>query len=96
MRTVLIGMNEESEQFLEAVRAGVNAYLLKDASAAEVISAIRATFRGEPICPPKLCTTLFLGCAKHFAIGKQATQGDFQTDFAPASTRQSHGAELNQ
>jgi len=44
---------------LDAVRAGVNGYLLKDASADEVIGAIRATFRGESICPPKLCASLF-------------------------------------
>jgi len=59
VKTVLIGMDDDSEQFLEAVRAGVNSYLLKDASADEVIGAIRATFRGESICPPKLCATLF-------------------------------------
>jgi DNA-binding NarL/FixJ family response regulator len=59
VKTVLIGMEDDSQQFLEAVRAGVNGYLLKDASADEVIGAIRATHRGESICPPKLCATLF-------------------------------------
>ena len=59
VKTVLIGMDEDPDQFLEAVRAGVNAYLLKDASTAEVLSAIRSTYRGESICPPKLCATLF-------------------------------------
>jgi len=59
VKTVLIGMDDDSEQFLEAVRAGVNGYLLKDASADEVIGAIRGSFRGESICPPKLCASLF-------------------------------------
>ena len=58
-KTILIGMNGDSTQFLQAVRAGVSGYLLKDASASDVVAAIRATFRGEAICPPKLCAALF-------------------------------------
>jgi len=41
-KTILIGMADDSTQFLNAVRAGVSAYLLKDASASDVIAAVRA------------------------------------------------------
>ena len=58
-KAILIGMDEDPDQFLDAVRAGVNGYLLKDASASEVICAIRAIQKGEAICPPRLCATLF-------------------------------------
>ena len=58
-KALLIGMNDESEQFLAAIRGGVTGYLLKEASAAEVVSAVRAAFRGEAVCPPKLCAALF-------------------------------------
>ena len=58
-KVILIGMDGDPEQFLAAVRAGVSGYLLKDASASEVISAMRATHKGEAICPPKLCAALF-------------------------------------
>ena len=58
-KVILIGMDGEPEQFLEAVRAGVSGYLLKDASASEVVSAFRATHKGEAICPPRLCAMLF-------------------------------------
>ena len=58
-KLLLIGMSDESEQFLAAIRAGVAGYLLKEASAAEVVAAVRATFRGEAVCPPKLCAALF-------------------------------------
>jgi len=34
-------------------------YLLQDASASDVVSAIRADSRGEAVCPPQLCSTLF-------------------------------------
>ena len=58
-KVILIGMSEDPDQFLDAVRAGVTGYLLKDASASEVISAIRAAQKGDAICPPRLCATLF-------------------------------------
>src|SRR5690242_12783810 len=58
-RAVLIGMEMEEQQFLASVRAGVTGYLLEDASASEVEEAVRAVFRGEAVCPPQLCCTLF-------------------------------------
>lgn len=58
-KVILIGMDGDPDQFLEAVRAGVSGYLLKDASASEVVCAIRAILKGEAICPPQLCATLF-------------------------------------
>ena len=58
-KTVLIGMEPDKEQFLTAVRSGVTGYLLKDASASELVAAVRAVYRGEAICPPQLCSTLF-------------------------------------
>jgi len=33
--------------------------LLKDASASELVAAVRAVHRGEAVCPPELCSTLF-------------------------------------
>ncbi len=54
LRAVLIGMELDEEQFLAAARSGVTGYLLKDASASDVIAAVRAVFRGEAVCPPQL------------------------------------------
>jgi len=59
MKVVLIGMDGEPAAFLRAVRAGICGYLLKDASATEVVSAMRAAMRGEAVCPPRLCAELF-------------------------------------
>jgi DNA-binding NarL/FixJ family response regulator len=56
---LLVGMDDDDEKFLSAVRAGSSGYLLKDASAADVISAVRSVFRGEAVCPPRLCPCLF-------------------------------------
>jgi len=61
---VLIGMEEDEEQFLKAVRAGVSGYLLNDASASDVVAAVRAVARGEAVCPPRLCLALFRSAAR--------------------------------
>ncbi|MGB7847639.1 MAG: response regulator transcription factor [Candidatus Acidiferrum sp.] len=58
-KAILIGMECDEEQFMAAVRSGVTGYLLKDASASNVVAAVRAVFRGEAVCPPQLCFTLF-------------------------------------
>src|SRR5215470_17767563 len=36
---LLVGMEDDEEQFFSAIRAGTSGYLLKDASAADVLSA---------------------------------------------------------
>jgi two-component system nitrate/nitrite response regulator NarL len=61
---VLIGMEEDEEQFLLAVRSGVSGYLLNDASASDVVSAVRAAARGEAVCPPRMCLALFRTMAR--------------------------------
>ena len=65
MGIVLIGMEENESQFLLAVRAGISAYLLNDASASDVVTAVRAAARGEAVCPPKMCLALFHVVAQH-------------------------------
>jgi two-component system, NarL family, nitrate/nitrite response regulator NarL len=58
-KAILIGMEPDEEQFIAAVRSGVMGYLLKDASATDLVAAVRAVYRGEAVCPPQLCSTLF-------------------------------------
>jgi two-component system nitrate/nitrite response regulator NarL len=58
-KTILIGMEPDEELFLAAVRSGVMGYLLKDASVSDLVAAVRAVYRGEAVCPPQLCCTLF-------------------------------------
>ncbi len=59
VKAILIGMEPDEEQFIAAVRSGVMGYLLKDASASDLVAAVRAVYRGEAVCPPQLCSTLF-------------------------------------
>jgi two-component system, NarL family, response regulator LiaR len=72
LRIVLFGMNEDREMFLKAVHAGVTAYLLKDASAADVISAVRRVAEGEAVCPPRLCFALLQHVLKHSILARSA------------------------
>lgn len=59
LKALMIGMEDEDEAFLKAVGAGVAGYVLKDASAMDVVAAIRAVARDEAVCPPRLCRSLF-------------------------------------
>jgi DNA-binding NarL/FixJ family response regulator len=59
LKIVLFGMDEDPENFLEAVKLGVSGYLLNDASSEDIISAVRGVVQGEAVCPGKLCMSLF-------------------------------------
>lgn len=61
---VLIGMEDEEAEFLTAVRSGVAGFLLNDASASEIVAAVRSVARGEAVCPPALCLALFRSVAR--------------------------------
>jgi two-component system, NarL family, response regulator DegU len=58
VKVVLFGMEEDPESFLKSVYLGVSGYVLKDASATEIIAALKAVAEGEAVCPPRLCMSL--------------------------------------
>ena len=64
VKLLLFGMNEYPDVFLKAVFLGICGYLLKDASAVEIVAAVRAAVRGEATCPPSLCMTLIQHLSK--------------------------------
>ena len=45
----MIGMDDDEATFLWAVREGVVGYVLKDASAAEIVRVLRAVANGEAV-----------------------------------------------
>ena len=59
VRILLIGANPDEAEFLHCVRAGVSGYLLRDASAEDVLKSLRAVQAGEAACPRSLCAVLF-------------------------------------
>ena len=59
VRILLIGMAKGEREFLQCVRAGIHGYLLRDASAGEVLQSVKAVAAGEAVCPGTLCAALF-------------------------------------
>jgi two-component system NarL family response regulator len=72
VKLLLFGMNDDPDVFFNAVFLGICGYLLKDASAAEIVAAVHAAVRGEATCPPSLCMTLI----RHLS---EKRQGKFET-----------------
>ncbi len=64
INVLLFGMNEDPDVFLKAVSLGICGYLLKEASAAEIIAAVYAAVRGEATCSPSLCMHLIRHLSK--------------------------------
>ncbi|HVB99456.1 MAG TPA: response regulator transcription factor [Candidatus Dormibacteraeota bacterium] len=58
-RVVIFGMPDDPGIFFHSIRVGVVAYLLSDASATDLVTAVRAAAHGEAVCPPRLCLSLF-------------------------------------
>jgi DNA-binding NarL/FixJ family response regulator len=59
IKIVLFGMDEDSSLFLRAVRLGIAGYVLKNASATDLLEAVRTVAQGEAACPTKFCKVLF-------------------------------------
>jgi DNA-binding NarL/FixJ family response regulator len=59
LKLVLIGMDSEGQNFLHAIREGAMGYVVKDASALEVVAAVRTVANGGAVCSPELCAFLF-------------------------------------
>jgi len=59
IQLVAFGMDVDPSTFIKVISSGVSGYVLKDASASEVIVAIRDVSRGDAVCPPRLCKILF-------------------------------------
>jgi DNA-binding NarL/FixJ family response regulator len=57
-RVLILSMHDNAEYVLESVRAGADGYLLKDAAATELRSAIRTVCRGESYFSPPIASRL--------------------------------------
>jgi DNA-binding NarL/FixJ family response regulator len=74
LKIVLFGMDEDRDNFLEAVKLGISGYLLNDASSEDIISAVRGVVQGEAVCPAKLCMALFQHVAR--GLSQKAIMAD--------------------
>ncbi len=67
LKVVMIGMEDDEATFLKAVRRGIAGYVLKEASATDVINAVRAVSQNEAVCTAQLCAVLFRYIARQSA-----------------------------
>jgi DNA-binding NarL/FixJ family response regulator len=56
---VLVAMEDDPDKFLFAVGHGARGYVLQEASALDVVSAVRAVADGQVACPTKFTRLLF-------------------------------------
>lgn len=59
LKVLLVAMEEDEQLFLRGVRAGALGFVPKDASALEVVAAVRCVAGGEAVCPARFCKFLF-------------------------------------
>lgn len=59
VKLLMIGMDSDTQHFLQAIRVGAMGYVVKDASAFEVVAAVRTVASGGAVCSTELCSFLF-------------------------------------
>ena len=59
IKVLVLGLTGEEGEFVRYVRAGIDGCLLREATAEDVLGAVRAVFAGEAVCPGALCSVLF-------------------------------------
>ena len=91
-RVLVLTTYDHDELVFEAIRAGAQAYLLKDASEAEVLETIRAVHRGESRLSPTIARKV-MAQFRTFALARDPDDpaGMASAAAAPGSTRQAQG-----
>ena len=84
IKIVLFGMDEDPSLFLCAVRRGIAGYVLKNASATDLLDAVRTVAQGEAACPTKFCKVLF----KTVAAGASEEKDERSTSSFELTQRQ--------
>src|ERR1700733_8677456 len=59
VKSLLIAMADDRSCFLTAIRRGARGYVLQNASAADVVAAVRSVAEGHAVCPPHYTEFLF-------------------------------------
>lgn len=73
-KILMIGMEDDQEMFLKAVQAGAEGYLLRDASAKQILAAVHRLGQNAVVCPKHLERALFNLIADGFRLNAARTQ----------------------
>ena len=96
VRVMVLTTFDADEMVFEAIRAGAQAYLLKDASEAEVLDTIRAVHRGESRLAPHIARKVieqfrWLADRNDDLGASEASAAEPQQPEVPALLREPHG-----
>ncbi|TDC71315.1 response regulator [Streptomyces hainanensis] len=92
VRVLVLSASGEQRDVLEAVKAGATGYLVKSASAAELVDAVRRTAAGEPVFTPGLAG-LVLGEFRRLAAASDSTEAT-DTDVPHLTDRETEVLRL--
>ena len=59
VKVIAFAVSDDEEQIMACAEAGVNGYVVQQASLAELIDTLYAVMRGELICPPRVAAQAF-------------------------------------
>jgi DNA-binding NarL/FixJ family response regulator len=59
VKVIALGLRETERSVIPCVEAGIAAYVGRDSTLDDLVSAIRRTMRGEAECPPEIVASLF-------------------------------------
>lgn len=80
VNVVIVTMHERDDYFFEALRAGASGYVLKGADIEELLSAVRAAYRGEVYLQPSASKALVADYLARAAKGEDRDRYDGLTD----------------
>jgi DNA-binding NarL/FixJ family response regulator len=75
---VMLTVRDGEKTLFDAIRAGANGYILKDADTATFLQGIRSVLEGEAVIPPKLAANLLDEFAR--LASRQAASAEDQCD----------------
>jgi len=80
-KILMIGMEDDREMFLKAVQSGAQGYLLRDASAKQILAGVHRLKRNAVVCPQHLERALFSLIAD--GPGLNTTRPQFTSELTP-------------
>ncbi|MGH2767889.1 MAG: response regulator [Actinomycetota bacterium] len=83
IKVVIVTCIEDSGKAVEAVRAGVSAWVTKDASVEELLGALRGAMRGETWIPPRMLTGVL-----HYLQNHRRQQDQYEERLSRLSKRE--------
>jgi two-component system, NarL family, nitrate/nitrite response regulator NarL len=82
-KILMIGMEDERQMFLKAVQAGAEGYVLRDASAKQIIAAAHRLAKDTVVCPAHLERALFNLIANGAPMNENASRVAASCELTP-------------